>query len=94
MFVLPVSPLSFQIAQLSIYGENTSRVIVDVPLSVTIGVVVSIVNVAPVLLPAESVTTNIFVPSLVIGSPLLYAHPLIVAVAQILSVNVMITPVL
>jgi hypothetical protein len=76
-----------------VYHENTSSVITEVPFKVMIGVVVSMENVAQVLFPAESVTTNIFVHSFVIGSPLLYPDQLSVAVAEILSANIIDIPV-
>ena len=71
MYAIHPVPLSVRIAQSSMYHEKTSSVITEVPLSVMIGVVVSMINVAQVEFPAKSVTMNIFVHSFVMGSPLL-----------------------
>jgi len=93
IFATPVSPLSSRTAPSSVYHENTSSVIVEVPFSVIVGVVVSIKNVAQVEFHAKSLTTKTFVHSFVIGSPLAYGAPFMVAHDMFASENVIAMPV-
>jgi len=93
IFATPVSPLSSRSAQSSVYHENTSSVVVEAPFSVIVGVVVSMKNVAPVEFHAKSFTINTFVHSFVIGSPLTYGAPFIVAHDMFVSEKVIVIPV-
>ena len=57
------------------------------------GMIMSVtVNVAPVLFPARSVTTNVCTHSVRNGSPELYASPSIVAHERLVSEKVIYTP--
>lgn len=54
----------------------------------TVGNVLSRINVAHVKFPARSVTINVYVLSIVIAVPLVYAAPLSVAHERFVSLNV------
>ena len=58
-----------------------------------IGLIVSIVNVVPVVLPKVSLTKKTYIPLPVISAPLIYQLPLRVAPERLASEKMIVIPV-